>query len=120
MAKSRGDVRYGRIVFAWIADTRGSGKLRPALVLTPDDLIATEPQILVAAITTTFRSPPPRDHVPLPWHPTGSSQTRLTRRSAVVVRCTALIDRSEIVGFGGDGPGRIMLQIEQRMAELDD
>ena len=79
------DVRYGRIIYTWIEDHRGYGKLRPALVLTRDELLQTGAELIVAAITTTFPKPPPRNHVELPWHPRGIAATRLTARSAVVL-----------------------------------
>lgn len=62
----RADIRYGRIVYAWMADNRGFSKLRPVLVLTPDDEIEANSPIQVGAITTAFREPPPRDHVAIP------------------------------------------------------
>jgi hypothetical protein len=58
MPRERPPLRYGRIVFAWIADQRGFSS--PALVLTPDDLIDDSASIVVAAITTTFPEPPPK------------------------------------------------------------
>ena len=63
MAIRTEDVRYGRIIYAWIEDHRGYGKLRPALVLTHNELLAIGAELIVAAITTTFPNPAPRTHV---------------------------------------------------------
>ncbi len=111
-------IRYGRIVYAWIEDRRGHAKLRPALVLTPDSEIRPGDSISVAAITTTFTDPPPSYFVPLPWHPAGRVGTALKRRSAAVCNWLATIHPADVVGYGGDVPARLMVEIQRTIAEL--
>ena len=118
MNDKRPALRYGRVVYAWIKDHRGFAKMRPALVLTPDDLIEKNKSMIVAAITTTFPQPPPPNHFPLPWHPRGNTSTQLRQRSAVVLDWQSIIQPEEVVGFGGDVPARVMLEIERRLDEL--
>ena len=43
MPTPRLTIRYGRIVYAWIEDRNGHGKLRPALIVTPDEEISESP-----------------------------------------------------------------------------
>ena len=118
MNDKRPAVRYGRVVYAWMKDARGFAKLRPALVLTPDDLIQKDASIVVAAITTTFADPPPKMHVPLPWNAPGSIATKLRQRSAVVLNWRAVIKPDDVVGFGGDVPAKIMLLVESMLDEI--
>jgi mRNA-degrading endonuclease toxin of MazEF toxin-antitoxin module len=84
-------LRYGRIVYAWIKDNHGFAKLRPALIVTPDDLIQANKPLVVLAVTTTFSQPPPKHHIPLPWNTKGNTLTKLRQRSAVVLNWQALI-----------------------------
>jgi mRNA-degrading endonuclease toxin of MazEF toxin-antitoxin module len=111
-------LRYGRIVYAWIEDHRGHAKLRPALVLTPDSEITPRDSISVAAITTTFTDPPPSLCVQLLWHPAGRVGTSLKRRSAAVCNWLATIQPADVVGYGGDVPARVMVEIQRKIAEL--
>jgi hypothetical protein len=111
-------IRHGRIVYAWIKDRTGHGKLRPALVLAEDDQISPHDELTVIAITTTFADPPPLFCVALPWHPRGHPVTRLHQRSAAVVNWLSLIHFSDVVGYGGDVPSKTMRLIEQKLDEL--
>jgi hypothetical protein len=111
-------VRHGRIIYAWIADRNGFTKLRPAIVLTPEDEIAEAEQLSVMAITTTFPNPPPPFCVPLPWHPRAHPTTRLHKRSAAVVNWLASIWTDDIIGFGGDVPAKTLHIIHERLNQL--
>ncbi|MEA2709002.1 MAG: mRNA interferase MazF [Phycisphaerales bacterium] len=102
MANARPSIRYGRIVFAWIEDRNGYGKLRPAAILTSDEEIPDAEKLVVAAITTTFADPPPPFCVPIPWHPRGHPVTHLNQRSAVVTNWLAMLATDNVVGFAGD------------------
>ena len=118
MKDDRPALRYGRVVYAWIKDRRGFSKMRPALVLTADELIDKDAALIVAAITTTFTDPPPKRHLPLPWHPRGRVSTQLRKRSAVVLDWQSVIRPDDVIGFGGDVPARVMLEIERRLDEM--
>jgi mRNA-degrading endonuclease toxin of MazEF toxin-antitoxin module len=108
-------LRYGRIVFAWIADRNGFRKLRPAVVVVSDQELANDGELILVAITTTFTEPPPEFCVPLPWHPRGHPTTKLTKRSAAVCNWLSIIMPDEIVGFGGDVPAKTMQLIQARV-----
>jgi hypothetical protein len=68
------------------------------------------------AITSTFADPPPDDHVPLPWHPTGRSATQLRRRSAAVITWLAEVHARDVLRLHGDVPTALMTRILQRLA----
>lgn len=61
-------LRCGQLVWAEIADANGIRKARPAVVVTPDDRLATSGPLEVVAITSRLPQPLPADHVLLPWH----------------------------------------------------
>ena len=100
MAEDASSIHAGRMVYAWIADHNGHGKLRPALIVAQIDEANDDPLLVVMAITTTFPDPPPERCVPLPWHPRAHPVTRLRERSAAVVNWIAQIHVSDVVGFG--------------------
>jgi hypothetical protein len=102
----RPSIRQGRIVYAWISDRNGHTKLRPAIVMTPDDEIGSAAALVVMAITTTFSEPPPWECVPLPWHPRKHPVTHLHKRSAAVVSWLSSLRDEGIIGYGGDVPQR--------------
>jgi len=58
----------GHIVWAEIADPNGHRKLRPAVIVTPTDQVATSGPLEVVAVTSRLEDPLPADHVLLPWH----------------------------------------------------
>jgi PemK-like, MazF-like toxin of type II toxin-antitoxin system len=111
-------IRHGRIVFAWIEDRNGHGKLRPAIVLAESDSLLPDEQLTAMAITTTFADPPPPLCVALPWHPRGHPVTRLHQRSAAVVNWLSQIRASDVVGYGGDVPSKTMRLIQKKLDEL--
>lgn len=66
----------GRIVWAEIADANGIRKLRPAVIVTPTDQIASAKPFDIVAITSRLTDPLPEDHVLLPWHRSGQPAHR--------------------------------------------
>jgi mRNA-degrading endonuclease toxin of MazEF toxin-antitoxin module len=118
VARAAPPIHYGRLIYTWIKDRNGHGKLRPAVIITPDDEIAGSTPLVVMAVTTTFADPPPAACVALPWHPKGHPVTRLRQRSAAVVDWLARIERRDISGFGGDVPRTTMYQIEAKLRSM--
>jgi hypothetical protein len=108
-------LRRGRIVLAAVEDRNGFRKERPCVILTPTHDIREGGALVVLAITTTFPSPAPPDCVELPWHPQGHPVTRLRRRSAAVIGWYDEISASDVLGYAGDVPARIMLDILARV-----
>jgi hypothetical protein len=113
-------IRCGRIIYTWIEDRNGFGKLRPAIVMTEDIEIDNDTELVVMAITTTYADPTPAVCVPLPWHSRGHPITRLHKRSAAVVTWLASIFPRDVVGYGGDVPVSTMRLIRAKLDALDD
>jgi hypothetical protein len=108
-------LRRGRIVWASVSDPRGNVKQRPLIILTPTDQIHDAEPLQAMAISTTFPNPPPRDHIPLPWHPQGRVLTKLRRRSAAVLSWIVELDAADIDELQGDVPLKLMLEILARL-----
>ena len=115
MPQQQARLRRGRILFAAVRDRNGYTKQRPCLVLTPTDKIGPDEPLVVMAITTTFKVPPPEDCVELPWHPRGHPVTRLHKRSAAVIGWYDEIAVADVLGYAGDVPPKIMLDILDRV-----
>jgi len=79
-----GQVRFGQIVWAEVADANGIRKTRPVIVVTKDDRISPSSPLEVVAISSLIPNPLPDDHVLLPWHAQGHSKTGLNRKSAAI------------------------------------
>jgi len=94
-----------------IRDRRGFSKHRPAIILTATDEITGEDDLEFMAITTTYASPAPKDHVELPWRNGGHPVTRLHRRSAAVTTWLDFASPADVLELGGDVPTKLMLQI---------
>ena len=120
MPVSLSELRYGRLIWAVIKDRNGFRKRRPAVILTPSNQItATEP-FVVAAVTTTFSSPPPADHVELPWNADPRRvSTHLGRRSAAVVSWLEPIYVDEVDETKGAVPARTMQRLEAALRQLE-
>ena len=70
------------------------------------------------AITTTFRDPPPPNHVELPWNPDPRRvSTGLARRSAAVLNWLESVYLDEVDEVIGTVPPKLMRHIMQSMTE---
>jgi hypothetical protein len=98
-----------------VRDRQGAQKRRPVVVLTPTADVRDDEPIIVIAITTSYRDPPPADCVELPWHPAGRSLTKLRKRSAAVLSWVTEIDVDGVLEFGGDVPVKVMMEILGRL-----
>lgn len=114
------ELRRGSIVWATLQDHRGYRKVRPAIVLTPDSEISDDEPLVLIAVTTTYPTPPPPNHVELPWNADRRRvSTGLARRSAAVVDWldTAYVD--EIEALIGVVPAPVMRQIDDLLRRLE-
>jgi hypothetical protein len=73
---------------------------------------------VAAAITTTLPNPLTDEFVELPWHPSGTSRTRLTKRCAAHCRWVVELDQDAIKEIRGRTPGAKLLEIIQRVKRL--
>lgn len=114
------ELRRGSIVWATFQDHRGYRKLRPAIVLTPDAEISDDEPIVLMAITTTFRSPPPPNNVELPWNADRRRvSTGLARRSAAVINWLDTAYADEIEDLIGSVPPQIMRRVDDLLGRLE-
>jgi hypothetical protein len=88
-----GQICFGQIIWAEIADANGIKKARPAIVVTSNDQITPTGLLEVVAISSRLSDPLPDDHVLLPWHAQGHPRTGLNRKSAAVCSWVAVISR---------------------------
>src|SRR5687767_4167604 len=110
---------YGDIIWADVRDRHGNTKRRPAIILTPTDLIRSDGELLLMAITTTFAKPAPAWHVPLPWNPDPRKvMTRLARRSAAVVNWVDIVRVQDVLELKGMVPQKVLREIERLQDEL--
>ena len=116
MAEGTPDLRYGRIIWARVTDTRGYRKDRPCIVLTPTAEITHNAPMVVMAITTTFPDPTPPDCVVLPWNnDPRKTRTQLSRRSAAVTTWLETIYPDEVLPVRGDVPAHVMQAIQTKL-----
>jgi mRNA-degrading endonuclease toxin of MazEF toxin-antitoxin module len=111
-------VQFGRIVWVDMADARGIRKLRPAVIVTPNDRITPTALLDVIAVTSQLSEPLPLDHALLPWHARGHSRTGLNRRCAAVCTWVARIRHEDIQEVAGVVPGAVMIEIVSKTTAL--
>jgi hypothetical protein len=108
-------LRFGQIVWAELADANGIQKMRPAVIVTPDDQIPTADSLEVVAVTSWLPQRLPDDHVLLPWHPRGHPRTGLNRKCAAVGTWLARVHPRDIQSAAGLVPGPVLLEILSKM-----
>jgi mRNA interferase MazF len=108
--------QFGQIVWAEMADANGVRKLRPAIIVTPDEQIASTAILDIVAISTQVPRKLPSDHVLLPWHRQGHPRTGLKRKCAAVCSWIGGVVPTDIVDVAGIVPGPVMYEI---MARID-
>jgi hypothetical protein len=114
-------VRYADILFvdAVLDPTGGNPKGRRVVVLTPDDALAAGFPIVAAPVTSQIPPVLGPDHVLLPFlNPPGTRHpvTGLTRRAGIVATWLVVVDPTDIGGYSGYVPKRIMAVIDTKTA----
>ena len=113
-------IQLGDILWVQMVDPNGvNEKVRPAVVVTASNLIASGAPIIAAAITTTLPDPLTEDLVELPWHPQGTVKTKLRKRSAVSCRWLVQIDPADVQERPGHVPGDKLKEILQKIKNLE-
>lgn len=104
--------RQGQIVLVTVTDPRGANpKPRPAVILTGTDELQAADEIVVAAISTVFEPPLPKDWIEIPWSGDGRSKTGLTRPSVVKCHWLKRIRRSDILHIVGYLPAEYLVKV---------
>jgi mRNA-degrading endonuclease toxin of MazEF toxin-antitoxin module len=118
MAKTT-PLEFGRIVWAEVPDANGIRKLRPAVIVTNSDRIATDRTLELVAITSRISEPLPDDHVLLPWHAQRHPRTGLNRKCAAVCSWLCTIAPADVKDTAGLVPGAVLLQIMAKIEEIN-
>ena len=112
-------LRQGAIVWAEVSH-RGTKKKRPLVVITGTEEIVMDGEICAVTITTTYVDPPPDTHIELPWFRERHGMTGLSRRSAAVCNWLVSLRLGDVIEVKGQVPSRILLDIINRVRELND
>ena len=93
-------------------------KRRPLVIVTATNEMLLDAPIVGVAVTTTYPDPPPREFVELPWSRLRHPATRLSARSAA--RCDWLVELrpSQVTEIKGYVPTKTLLEILERVADL--
>jgi mRNA-degrading endonuclease toxin of MazEF toxin-antitoxin module len=102
---------YGQIVRIRVA-RHGTEKLRPVVVVSPNEAIAEGVSLVGVAITGT-PEPPTGFDVPLPWQAQGRSRTGLDKPNAAVCRWFVTFLAADVVDAIGHVPPEPMRRIEE-------
>jgi mRNA-degrading endonuclease toxin of MazEF toxin-antitoxin module len=85
-------------------------KYRPAVLLTPTDLIAQSDPLLIMGISSSYY--PGNDGViPLQYRADGNTITRLTKDSAACVNLIQSAKKSDLEWRGGSAPPEYLIDI---------
>ena len=110
--------QFGRIVQVEVLDPQGrNAKVRPAVIVTPDEAISPDGEVDVVAITTQLDQAPEDDQVKLQYDPRGTCRTQLRQVCAAVCTWRVRVRVADIRGYLGVVPGRQMLEINAKIAE---
>jgi hypothetical protein len=102
----------GRIVAIETLDQQGRNrKRRPVVIVSENCDIKRGEPFFGIAITGTFPTPPPADHVLLPYDPVNQAVTRLKKKSAAVCTWEVEIHDSNIEQYLGIVPPKLLDQI---------
>lgn len=113
-------LRRGRLVWVELPDPQGRNpKVRPAVILTPTDLIRPDGVVQVAAVTSAIGQAPRDAVVELPWHPSGAVKTKLTLPSEVVCTWLAEVPVANVSDSGGFVSGATLLAIVSKTSPPD-
>jgi len=102
----------GCIIRAKVCDPQGGNpKIRPLVVVTATEEVASTDFLVGVAVTSIFHTPLQDDEVSLPWHATGAAKTSLVK--PCVAKCSWLceIKNESVVEVKGSVPSAQMAKI---------
>jgi mRNA-degrading endonuclease toxin of MazEF toxin-antitoxin module len=109
---------YGQIVRIRVA-RHGKEKLRPVVVVTPNEAIAEGAALVGVAITGT-PDPPTGFDVPLPWQAQGRSRTGLDKPNAAVCCWFVTFTAADVIDAIGHVPREPMRRIQEAIQRRQD
>lgn len=102
---------YGQIVRIRVT-RHGQEKVRPVVIVTPNEAIGEGVSLVGVAITGT-PDPPTGFEVPLPWQAQGRSRTGLDRPNAAVCCWFVAFKADDVIDSIGHVPPEPMRKIEE-------
>jgi mRNA-degrading endonuclease toxin of MazEF toxin-antitoxin module len=108
-------IQFGQIVWADIPDDNGVVKARPAVVVTPNDVLAASDLLDVVAVTSRVPEPLPEDHILLPWHAQRHPRTGLNRKCTAVCSWVVQISVHDIQSVVGIVSGTVFTDILRKI-----
>ena len=111
----------GRIVMAEVLDPQGENpKIRPVVIVTPDDEIKPGSPFVGVAVTGTLPKRLTSEYVPLPYHPDGRARTQLDKKNAAKCDWLVVLSHEQIVDYKGWVPQDAMVAITNYLAAHED
>ena len=102
---------YGQIVRIRVT-RHGKEKVRPVVIVTPNEAMAADVVLVGVAITGT-PDPPTGFEVPLPWQAQGRSRTGLDKPNAAVCCWLVTFAIADVIDAIGHVPPEPMRRIEE-------
>lgn len=110
----------GRIIYVEPPEPQGRNpKRRPSVIVTATEDIVPEGEVVVVAISTQKDQAPVEVQVDLPWSRPRHPRTGLSEPCSAVCTWLATVRVADIRDFGGIVPGRSLLEILNRLEELE-
>lgn len=108
-------LRQGRIVWVEVADARGNVKRRPVVIITSDDDIEREEELVgvVCSHTSAHVDPRPADYIEVPHDPVGVCRSKLRKPTVAICRWAVSLTKSDLSAldardYGGVVPARAL------------
>jgi mRNA-degrading endonuclease toxin of MazEF toxin-antitoxin module len=95
-------LKQGSIIRARVTPPRGSEKVRPVLIISPDEVIQQCPEIIGLAISGSFREPLTSEQFMLPWSRHQRAGTGLCKPSVVNCDWPVKVLRSNVIEVMGE------------------
>ena len=102
---------YGQIVRIRVV-RHGTEKVRPVVVVTPNEAMAEGAPLVGVAITGT-PNPPTGFDVPLPWQGQGRSRTGLDKPNAAICSWFVTFTAADVIDAVGHIPPQSMRRIDE-------
>ncbi len=111
-------VRFGDIVLVSLVDMNGvNTKPRPAVVVSPNEVVSSGGPIVVVALTSTLPRVMTEDHVPLQWQHNKHPITGLNKPNAAVCNWLSVVQPDQIIRQIGRAVGDRLQAIAARCRE---
>ncbi len=109
---------YGQIILAPFDDGHGNTKIRPTLIISPNDQILPGGPLRVVCISTQIEDPCPSYHVKLPWQNPRHPRTGLNKPNVAKCDWREQIGPAAVIRVLGFAPAAHLARIEEELGKL--